>query len=81
MAKRSENAGIFFTKLQAMKYSLNCFSESYNEKFMLSVIGLTFCVFFSGSGWLKIKPDYLDSLSDQVNFVLFINFLKHILME
>jgi len=26
---------------------------------------------FSGSGWLKIKPEYVDSLSDQV-YVMYV---------
>ena len=27
-------------------------------------------LFFSGSGWLKIKPEYVDSLSDQLDVLI-----------
>ena len=37
---------------------------------VLAILGLSATSPFSGSGWLKIKPEYVDSLSDQLDVLI-----------
>ena len=53
--------------LQLCKYIVDAYC------LILSVIICGYCVHdcvVAGSGWLKIKPEYIDSLSDQLDLVI-----------
>ena len=47
---------------------LNLSSEYFNDA-KISILSYLFINRFLGSGWLKIKPEYVDGLSDEVCFV------------
>ena len=38
--------------------------------FVQYCMGAVMCTYTVGSGWLKIKPEYVDSLSDQLDVII-----------